>query len=206
MDGMMSEVINQLGSEAEFMKLNVIQRDALAAAVGTSAEELAKFVGRQERANMLGKELVEQKSFDELLGEDAISDLNHAMNTFKSISAEIVTNLGPALNVVGTVIASIAGWLSAAEKQAGLLSIATSLLIGRSVAVAVTKILGSFASFGGPIGFALGTAAVAGMMSTVHKDDLSPALGGFFDELKVSIKADLKKNANQTGQAIRNGD
>ena len=257
MDGMMSEVINQLGTEADFMKLNVIQRDALAAAVGTSAEELAKFVGRQERANMLGKELVEQKSFDELLGEDAMSDLNHAMNTFKSISAEIVTNLGPALNVVGTVIASIAGFLSEAEKQAGLLSLATSLLIGRSVAVAVAKILGSFAGFGGPIGFALGTAAVVGMMSTIAKaksmkdgevksdgtfimspkgsvsidpqdsvavgtnltgggaatdstsvaikNDLIPALGGFFDELKVSIKADLKKNASQTGDAIFEG-
>ena len=50
--GAMKDVVSQLGSEAEFNRLNVIQRDALAKAVGVSRGELAKFVRLQGKSRV----------------------------------------------------------------------------------------------------------------------------------------------------------
>ena len=49
--GMMKEVKAQVGSEAEFNKMNVLQRQALAGAIGLSTEELSKMVREEEKSN-----------------------------------------------------------------------------------------------------------------------------------------------------------
>ena len=48
--GMMDEIVSQMGGEAEFNKLNVIQRKALADSVGLSVEKMGALV-RQEEQN-----------------------------------------------------------------------------------------------------------------------------------------------------------
>ena len=50
LEGVLAEVKNQVGGAAEFAKLDVIQRKALAAAVGLEVGELSKLVSKQNEA------------------------------------------------------------------------------------------------------------------------------------------------------------
>jgi|TARA_Y100000034_G_scaffold81306_1_gene97426 hypothetical protein len=49
--GMQKEILSQVGSEAEFNQMNVLQRQALAKAFGLSTAELSKMVREQEKLN-----------------------------------------------------------------------------------------------------------------------------------------------------------
>jgi hypothetical protein len=54
------EMLKQVGSAAEFAKMNVIQQDALAKAVGMSSDELANSLVYQENLNKLGDQTKQQ--------------------------------------------------------------------------------------------------------------------------------------------------
>ena len=49
--GMQEEIVSQIGSQAEFEKMNVIQRQAMAKAFGVSVQDLSKMVANQEKLN-----------------------------------------------------------------------------------------------------------------------------------------------------------
>jgi len=51
MPSMAKALVNQLGSEAEFYRLNVIQRQALAEAVGVTVDDLSRMINRQDELN-----------------------------------------------------------------------------------------------------------------------------------------------------------
>jgi hypothetical protein len=51
LEGMQKEVTKQIGSAADFEKLNVVQRKSLAAAFGVSVSELGKMVANQDKLN-----------------------------------------------------------------------------------------------------------------------------------------------------------
>ena len=53
-------------------------------------------------------EIFEGKSFSDLVGADAISQITAAFNGFKAISAELVQTLGPKLEVIGGAFGFIA--------------------------------------------------------------------------------------------------
>ena len=91
MEGMTKEILKNVGSEAEFNKLNIFQRRALAKAVGMEASELAKMVRNQD------KTISKAKSFNDLLGDDGMSALTNIMNQFKEIGATIMLELGQPL-------------------------------------------------------------------------------------------------------------
>jgi len=54
--GLAAEVKNQVGSQAEFEAMNVVQRKALAAAIGVSASDLGKMVAGEKTSAELGEE------------------------------------------------------------------------------------------------------------------------------------------------------
>ena len=56
-EGMMNEVLNQVGSEEEFLAMNVKQREALAAAAGTDLATLMKLVSKEEEQKTLMGEI-----------------------------------------------------------------------------------------------------------------------------------------------------
>ena len=104
-EGAISEVVSQLGSEEELNSMNFLQRKKLAEAIGVSTEELAKFVGKQQEANTLAGQLADQKTFEELAGEDAISNLTSIIGLFKQIGAELAQQIGgPLEEFLGTVL------------------------------------------------------------------------------------------------------
>ena len=53
--GLQDEILRQVGSEAEFNKMNYLQREALAGAVGLSVERMSALVRQEESAAAAGK-------------------------------------------------------------------------------------------------------------------------------------------------------
>ena len=83
-EGAMAEVIGQLGDEEEFNKLNALQRQSLADAIGVSTAELAKFVAAEEQAAEIGFEL-EKQDLTDIVGKEALGNLSEMINSFKSL-------------------------------------------------------------------------------------------------------------------------
>jgi len=95
LEGLQNEILKQVGSEAEFNQLNVIQRKALADALGREVSDIAKFVSNAEKANMLAGETA--KSFQDIIGKDAMSELTVVLNELKIFGVAIANILGPPL-------------------------------------------------------------------------------------------------------------
>jgi len=104
LEGAQNELVKQLGSAADFSKLNVIQKEALARATGLSAEQMAKLVSHEKDAVTLAGQLAGQPGFDKLVGKNAISDLTMMNNQLKSMAALLVNILGPAINLIFSVL------------------------------------------------------------------------------------------------------
>ena len=120
LEALQQEQLKQLGSETEFNKLNVLQREALAEAVGLSLDQATKLVNKQDEAVTLAGQLAGQPGFDELVGTEGISTLTKMNNAFKSMGALLTNSLGPALNVVLVVLNGIVGLLDMLLEFSGI--------------------------------------------------------------------------------------
>ena len=92
LNGVLDEIVKNVGSEAELNKLNVIERRSLAKALNMDVQSLTKIVSLQD------KSVVQQKQFADLAGEDGMSALTNILNTFKEIGASILKDLGEPMN------------------------------------------------------------------------------------------------------------
>lgn len=91
LDGVLDEIVKNVGSEEKLNKMNVIQRRALAKALNMDVQQLTKIVSLQ------GKNVAKQKEFADLAGDDGMSALTNIMNTIKEIGAGVLLNLGEPL-------------------------------------------------------------------------------------------------------------
>ena len=82
--GATKEVVSQLGSEAEFNKLNVLQRESLAKSIGVSVGELSKLVGQTDKLSVSGA--LAAGNFDDISGQEALSNLSKITNQFISLA------------------------------------------------------------------------------------------------------------------------
>ena len=94
-EGAITNVVSQLGSEAEFNRLNSIQRKAIADSIGVSVADMAKMVANQGKSNILAGETA--KSFQDIIGKDAMSELTVVLNELKIFGVAIANILGPPL-------------------------------------------------------------------------------------------------------------
>lgn len=167
MSGMMNTVLDQLGGEAEFNKLNVIQRQSLAKSLGLEVKQMNKLV--QGQKGLTG----ESKSFSDLLGKDAIANLTAILNKFKTIGAEIVKRVAPILNDMANdfqMWMDSGGW----EKVMGFVeSVAGALKWIATHPKTVGALLGALAGFsvGGLKGAVIGGLAGAGGMAMMGMAD-----------------------------------
>lgn len=90
--GAVKDVVSQLGSEAEFNKLNRIERRLLADSIGVSVAEMAKLVGQTDKLTLSGA--MAGKNFDDLVGQDALSGLTSIINSIKMVGASLMDELG----------------------------------------------------------------------------------------------------------------
>jgi len=98
-----------LGDQESFLAMNVLQREALAKAVGLSVGQATKMLDKEEDMVTLAGELAKQEGFEKLIGPEAISSMTKMLGTLKSIGAELVNVFGPILNVIVGAVSGILG-------------------------------------------------------------------------------------------------
>jgi hypothetical protein len=96
------EILGQVGTEAEFNAMNVLERKALAGAIGISVSQLGKMVTEAGKSK---EELMSIRSMDmsEIVPEDAISAITRMTNKFKALGTQL-------LSVIATVSDKIGAW------------------------------------------------------------------------------------------------
>ena len=85
---MMKEVLKQVGGEAEFNKMNVLQRRALAESVGTNVEQLSRLV-RNQTATNTGRTVAGKKDNTEKVLSSQLDFIESSNGYLRTISKEI---------------------------------------------------------------------------------------------------------------------
>jgi hypothetical protein len=183
----------QMGSAAEFSKMNVIQQQSLAKAVGMSADELANSLIQQENLNKLGSESKKQiqEKADQLRKNGQIDEANKLMNSIgnekeakaalerqsaqdrftaaieriKALIGDIVA--GP----MGAFLEKISKLLTSAGALKGILNTVKGIMIGIAAAFAIMN----------PIAAIAGLAAYATIQAMdTTEDGIAPPGNGPF--------------------------
>ena len=123
------ELTKQVGSQAEFEKMNVLQRQSLAKALGVSVEQMAKMVNNQDKVRTIGEAIAQQDGLEKMIGREAMDNMAKIVADLKQVGAEVVTSIGPAVSQVAGAFAAITGKLS---EMGGLLP-AIGILLGAMV-------------------------------------------------------------------------
>ena len=173
LDGMQREITKQIGSAAEFERMNVVQRQALAGAFGVSVGELGKMITNQEKINNMTE--AEKKSRDMIAG--ILKFIGGAMSSLMSLAKAMI----PAFVGLGIAIA--------VAFYPVTLTVAGFIALGKAIEFLNTKfeyagtILGTLVALG--TAFALkmklaGTNVGGGLMKSLGgvKDKLKSAVGG----------------------------
>lgn len=189
--GAASEVRKQVGSAAEFTKLNRIQQESLADAVGLTVDELANSLREQEVLQALGaeniKQLSEQGRLNELLtvegGEQlynqymqqsAAEKFQNAVVKIQEAIGNILEVLNPVINAFATLTSSAGatygiltaiGVLSLAKAIAGVISLSAQLAAAATAAGATSAFLSPGKFLAGLVGVSILVGVLASAMS-----------------------------------------
>ena len=163
------EITKQVGSQSEFEKMNVLQRQSLAKALGMNVEQLAKMVTNQDKVRTIGDAIAEQDGLEKMIGRNAMDGMAAIVADLKRVGAELVISIGPMVANVAGGIASFTKSLSESKILIPAITALMGAMLGKSVlnfAFSIATMLGKQAAFMGPlgIGFALGIPAIVGGM------------------------------------------
>jgi len=190
-EGFQKEILKQVGSQAEFDKMNVLQKKALATATGLSVEQLQKMVSKEKEAVTLSGALGKQ-NIANLVPEKTITNVANLIGQFKELGMQLAESFGPIVNMILSAFVGLAG---AMEKTVGLgpgllgmyaaLSMAKKKDTILTIRNAVAKFFGAAADmslktmgFGTVLAVAMAAGAVATMMGMLG----SLAVGDFEDK------------------------
>ena len=148
------ELASNIGTSADFTKMNVIQQKSLAEAVGMTSDELAETLRRREEAIASGKSLaqINEEEAQKALERQSIQDkFNNAMLRLQDIVGNLVAGpLGQLIDAFATVASS-----------ATVIKLAMGALLGMSI----TRLVTGLAAMVIPL--VTGAAASATMMSAL---------------------------------------
>ena len=179
------ELTKEAGDYTEFSKMNVIQQEALAKAMGMQSDQLADILFQQD---------IQGKTANELraLGKDELADrleaqtvqekFNASIAKLKGILGDVVTAFMPILNVLGSVFEFIGKIIKVVQPLMG----------------AITGMLTGFA-LGGPIGAAIGLGVGLGtdaVNATTANDAVIPP--GYGDTIVKRGKDTIALNNDDT--------
>ena len=185
------ELGKNIGSHGDFMKMNVLQQDALAKAMGMSTDSMADMLFKQETMGMNAKQLRAQgkgELADKLEQLDVQEKMALAQEKFQAIMGEIAVIVLPVVEAFGQMVSWIAeskGLLGALVGIMVSLAVVQKVLAVRSFAVATAKIFASNLSIGpwGIVGALAGVAALGAAIGggvSMIKDGHAPASKGPF--------------------------
>ena len=106
--GAMGDVLDQVGGQAEFEKMNVLQRQALADSIGVSVGEMAKFMNKQDEVSDMADATSESMQDMEpgVTPEQALSAMSQALGELQSQLTNIVGEFGPQLEALAQGVAN----------------------------------------------------------------------------------------------------
>ena len=187
-----AELAKNIGTQAEFLDMNVLQREKLAAAVGLEADAVANMLFNQE---VMGRNAQQLRA----LGKDELADrleqldtqerLKLAQEKFQATLGDIATAFIPFMDMVSGVAATFAsmpGVMGALLGIIGTLVAAQKVLAAISMVTAVSKIFGENAKAGPIVGTIAALAGVAALFGAVAaskqkvRDGIAPASKGPF--------------------------
>ena len=98
-EGLQQEILKQVGTEAQFNRMNRLERDALAGAIGIEVSELQKLVSKQKEQKTLQGEINKLTEENEI-PEETLTNVAQILANFQSIGFQIAEEIGPSLNAV----------------------------------------------------------------------------------------------------------
>ena len=111
LDGAVQNVVGQLGGQEEFARMDVLQKRALADAIGISTQELAKYMNKQNEVNLMGEttqgqiEAIGQSGYvDASKSLDEVTKLN---NYTRNMKDTLIPGMKDEFKKVDGVVASI---------------------------------------------------------------------------------------------------
>jgi hypothetical protein len=176
------ELRKEAGDYDDFMKMNVLQQEAIAKAMGMQSDELADILFKQDIQGKTAKEL-------RALGKDELADrleaqtvqdkFNASVEKLKEIFADVATALMPIFEVfgsivqlVGLILSPFTAVINAATKFSPILGIIIGLLTAAATAAIV---MNSALTFGVGTAIALAAAGGAIMLLNNNKKEAQPA-------------------------------
>ena len=190
LDGDLATVAKELTKEAgdftEFQALNVIQKEALAKAMGMEADKLADILFQQEIQNKTAGELRalgKGQLADRLEAQTAQDKFNASILKLKGLLGDVVTAFMPLIDILNGAFGILAKLISFVEPWIGT----------------ITGLISGFVA-GGPIGAGVGLAL--GAYSDITKaDDAIVPTTGYGDTIIKSGKDTLALN-NEDSVAV----
>jgi len=184
------EITKQVGSQAEFEKLNVLQRQSLAKALGISVEQMAKMVQNQDKVRTIGEAISEQKGLEDMIGRKAMDSMAQIVADLQRVGAELVISIGPTVAAVAGGIAAFTQGLSDSKLLLPSLVALLTVMAAKSMTTAYTSLITAAALSGvGP-----GTLAAALFVTAVGAGLITAGIASFQD-LPVGQGAQNKKGA-----------
>jgi hypothetical protein len=180
------ELQKEAGNFSDFTKMNIIQQEALAKAMGMQSDQLADILFQQEVQGKSAKELRalgKDELADRLEAQDLQTKFNATVEKLKAIFVDVATALTPILSVLGDVF-SIVG------KIFEFLSPIMGTLTGIATGAAVGGIPGAI------IGGALGAVGDISKAVSTANDAIIPA--GYGDTIIKKGKDTIALNNNDT--------
>lgn len=172
----LTEEINaNVGDFSDFANMNVLQQEAIAKAVGMTADELSNsLLAEADRAALMKEaEASGDKQTIAMLEQmDAQEKFNEAINQLKELLVDVMANLEPIFNA----FAGIADFLGSSVGKAMLFGAALGKMVSvviklrkASIGKSIADIFSSFAKIPFGIGIPLAFASVAGLIALIAK-------------------------------------
>lgn len=141
------ELQKEAGNFSDFTKMNVIQQEALAKAMGMTSDQLADILFQQEVQGKSAKELRalgKDELADRLEAQDLQTKFNATVEKLKAIFVDVATALTPILSVLGDVFSIVGKIFEFLSPIMGTLTgIATGFAVGGPVGAIIGGALGA---------------------------------------------------------------
>jgi len=182
------ELGKNIGSHGDFMKMNVLQQDALAKAMGMSTDSMADMLFKQETMGMNAKQLRAQgkdELADKLEQLDTQEKMALAQEKFASMMGDVATILLPIVEGFGNLV----GLIMESKVALGLMVGVMGALAIASVVAAIANIWASLAQIPFGVGLAIAAVASVGLIGLIAsavssvpkvKDGFAPSSKGPF--------------------------
>jgi hypothetical protein len=167
-EGLQEELVKQVGTEAEFNKLNRIQRDALASALDMDVASIQKLVSRQgEQLTLQGE--INRLTAENEIPEETITGTAQLLADFKMIGMQLAEQVGPTLNRIVRGVANFTGALAESKALIPVLVLGLSAMATKSMVIAASQIAAAFTlnPVSASIGAALGVAAIGTLAASI---------------------------------------